>query len=420
MQKRGISAVVGTILTILIIIAAVTIIWTIIIPIISDSLKFEDARLYIVTEGGFTFYDKNEDILVVQIKRSPDDGNITKMRLIFLFEGNSKSIIVKAPDPNNMKVYYFNLSNMPKIPEFVKVVPIFDKGKTSEEGSVTSEKEIPQKPIINIPDNLLIIGCEDTETICDDGADNNCNGLIDEEDPECAPPVLTSDPNGIYYWSFNSDMTDSISSITGEPYGNTTLGPALFGNGLILDGDNDYLNCGNEPATLFDSSIFSVSFWFKKDASETSGIIISFADATGVNIDDTFNGAIRPGASGSVLNLTISEETFTSSIISSTEIDNNWHHVVFAYSINTESFIIYLDGNIDKIATTSVDIPFKGNIDLIFGCQKTSNKCNLDENAFKGTIDETIIFDDFLTPQEVIKLYNQEYLIDLSGFNWVD
>ena len=27
-----------------------------------------------------------------------------------------------------------------------------------------------------------------SEEVCDDGLDNNCNGLIDLEDPECAPP----------------------------------------------------------------------------------------------------------------------------------------------------------------------------------------------------------------------------------------
>jgi hypothetical protein len=32
---------------------------------------------------------------------------------------------------------------------------------------------------------------EEVEITCDDGRDNDCDGLIDEADPDCAPPVLT-------------------------------------------------------------------------------------------------------------------------------------------------------------------------------------------------------------------------------------
>lgn len=418
MKKRGISAVVATVLIILITVAAVTILWTTIIPIIKNAIEVKDTRLDVVIVKGFTVYDEDKDILSVQVKRGPDKENITKMRLIFEYEGSSESIIVDAPSPNIMRVYYFNLSNLPGIPDKVSVAPIFNEGRMEKEGYITSEADIPEGRITNIPGILIEVGCgvtEPTEISCNDGRDNDCDEDIDLEDSDCP----TSEPSATYYWSFDTDMIDSISSLAGTPSSlDVTLGTAKFNNGLILDGNDDYVDFGNDPRPLFDSSIFTISFWFKKAPSETTGIIMSFSDATGTNTDDMFEGAIRPGASTSIINLTISEGTTSLSMASLTEIDNNWHHVVFVYDYSISDLSIYLDGNLNAEATTSIDIPDRNNLNLVFGCQKTSNKCDLDENAFNGTIDEVIIFNEFLTPQKVTKLYEGDYIAD-SEFNWI-
>ena len=91
MKKRGISAVVATVLIILITVAAVTIIWAAIIPMINDQLDFSalEGRVSVVTSKGYTFYDASEEVVSVQVKREVDDGVMNRVRIVFDVDGNS-------------------------------------------------------------------------------------------------------------------------------------------------------------------------------------------------------------------------------------------------------------------------------------------------------------------------------------------
>ena len=75
-NKSGISAIVATVLVILITVAAVTLIWTGVIPLIKDEIDFEDPdlRLTIVTAEGYTVYDAEKEIATVQVERGADEA----------------------------------------------------------------------------------------------------------------------------------------------------------------------------------------------------------------------------------------------------------------------------------------------------------------------------------------------------------
>jgi len=61
MEKRGISAIVASVLIILITIAGVTILWAAVIPMIKNSIELSnlcfDAKLMIDGSSGYTCYD---------------------------------------------------------------------------------------------------------------------------------------------------------------------------------------------------------------------------------------------------------------------------------------------------------------------------------------------------------------------------
>ena len=67
MNKRGISAIVATVLIILITVAGVAIIWGAIIPMIGEDVSFGDEMvdLRIVTSAGYTAWDEESGIMVV-------------------------------------------------------------------------------------------------------------------------------------------------------------------------------------------------------------------------------------------------------------------------------------------------------------------------------------------------------------------
>ncbi|MEA3248289.1 MAG: archaellin/type IV pilin N-terminal domain-containing protein, partial [Nanoarchaeota archaeon] len=122
MDKRGISAVVATVLIILITVVSITIVWTSIIPMIRQGLVFSDldGRISVVTSEGYTVYDAEKGVAMVQVKRDVDDGVIRGIKILFSINGNSYWSSVVAPDSGLTKVYTFNLSGYEK-PESVSV-----------------------------------------------------------------------------------------------------------------------------------------------------------------------------------------------------------------------------------------------------------------------------------------------------------
>ncbi|MCH7850168.1 MAG: hypothetical protein IH845_00815, partial [Nanoarchaeota archaeon] len=102
MDKRGISAVVATVLMILLTIAAIGVIWLSTLNIVDADFKNSNVRVGIISSEGYTFYDPINKTVCVQVTRSSDGGDIEKIRIIFAFDdGNSFSIAVDAPEVNS-------------------------------------------------------------------------------------------------------------------------------------------------------------------------------------------------------------------------------------------------------------------------------------------------------------------------------
>jgi len=92
-MKRGISAVIATVLIILITLSAVSIVWIVVLPMISDNLELEaicqKAGITIDSSQGFTCYD-GEDLLL-NIERANEDAEI--VRIIFVLENENENVL---------------------------------------------------------------------------------------------------------------------------------------------------------------------------------------------------------------------------------------------------------------------------------------------------------------------------------------
>jgi len=144
MNKSGISAIVATVLVILITVAAISIIWVAILPMIKTGLEFNalDGRVSVVGSGGYTLYDATQEVAMVQVKREPDEGVMDRIVVSFLVDGNSVSSKVVAPTSGGVKTYSFDLSSVGE-PESVSVAPIFVSGEGAEKvGSVSSSAKL--------------------------------------------------------------------------------------------------------------------------------------------------------------------------------------------------------------------------------------------------------------------------------------
>lgn len=138
-NKRGVDAVVATVLIIMITVSAVAIIWATVIPMIKNSLTDSTSQkvsLSIETTKGYTVFDPVTNLSLVQIKRGTDDTNLTGLRITFFNGKESKTVLEsKVPSVNTMSVYSFNLSGF-GTPLKISISPIFQNGN---EGETVSE-----------------------------------------------------------------------------------------------------------------------------------------------------------------------------------------------------------------------------------------------------------------------------------------
>ena len=244
-------------------------------------------------------------------------------------------------------------------------------------------------------DFFQVEGCEVAE-ICDDGIDNDGDGLIDCEDSDCdsntncepceAPQSLS---NGLMaYFPFDSDGTD----FSGNGNHATSQGMPLFEEGLqnnavYLDGDDDYFDVGND---LNFSNTFTVAAWIKwQNAGHNWQTILAKYQTNGFGpyafaINGTrFNCWISNGSSGNV--------NFNSNHVL---VEEEWVHVIFEG--DNQMGRIYINGVLDA----EQSIPnMTQNEDLVtIGRQALPLGSN--NGDYKGNIDELRVYDRVLTPEE--------------------
>jgi len=110
-NKKGISAIVATVLIILITVAAVTIIWAAIIPMIYTELggatECFDASASLSVISDYSCYDVTSGNVSIQVARSTGDFKLVGIDISGSYQGNSDVVTItsKLPTPNGAKVY---------------------------------------------------------------------------------------------------------------------------------------------------------------------------------------------------------------------------------------------------------------------------------------------------------------------------
>ena len=111
-NKKGISAIVATVLIILITVAAVTIIWAAIIPMISNELGgatecFDaSAALSVITD--YSCFNDSSGNVSVQVSRSTGDFELIGIDVLVSYQGTAETVTYnesEVPDANGAMVY---------------------------------------------------------------------------------------------------------------------------------------------------------------------------------------------------------------------------------------------------------------------------------------------------------------------------
>ena len=141
-NKKGISAIVATVLIILITVAAVTIIWAAIIPMVTqlDSVTACSTAVQQVQveDKGYTCFNDVSNRIEVQVSRGAKDFNLTGLQILVVTAGTTDSYLLgdaavtpsTVPGGNEEVVYI--ITGITGIPNEVKIAPVIALGKTDE------------------------------------------------------------------------------------------------------------------------------------------------------------------------------------------------------------------------------------------------------------------------------------------------
>ena len=156
-NKKGISAIVATVLIILITVAAITIVWAAIIPMINNQL--DQGRLCLdavsqlsLMDAGYTCVDSTANTLSLQIKKGARSFELADIQVLISSEGNMESVnlldegytLDELPGSNEEKVYTLNVTAILATGTIdnVKIAPIVKVGNTQEACDISSTKTI--------------------------------------------------------------------------------------------------------------------------------------------------------------------------------------------------------------------------------------------------------------------------------------
>lgn len=128
-NKRAISAVVATVLLVLITVALISVLALVVIPWVSDLLTFSSACANVeltIGRAGYTCYDNTRTY--VQIIRGPKESQLSGIQVKYTKAGNSVIDTIdqtNLPLPGGSKVY-----NYSSVVDEVSIAPIVKLGKT--------------------------------------------------------------------------------------------------------------------------------------------------------------------------------------------------------------------------------------------------------------------------------------------------
>lgn len=215
-----------------------------------------------------------------------------------------------------------------------------------------------------------------------------------------------SDANLLGYWSFDKDNATNVYDLSDKGNDGTLVGNAnvsgtgVYGNGLGLDGDEDYVSLGTWSIT---GTAISVSAWFKTYSGSVDAgsldIIVGKYSPTAPALEDWAlylnegSGTIGFFVYSTSLNI-ISGTTNLS--------DNTWHHAVGVW--NGTANLLYVDG-----VSVATPVANTGTLDALLTDIRIGRGAeNTWKQLFKGSIDEVRIYNKSLTQSEITALYQNQ------------
>jgi len=219
LNKKAVSAVVATVLIIMITVASVGIVWAVIIPMVRDnlgsSIVCNDADVSIGTSQGYTCYDSTQKVVSVQVVKGANDVSVSSVRIFASSSGSSFSYSTDFNfEKGSSKTFYLNVSNLASVDQ-VSLAPILTDGKKERECTKVVLNTIPSCNLGEVKEEILV----------QDGEKN-------EEGDTLLTTCQEISKSGTYV--LQNDVSDHVGTCFTITVNNVTLN----GNGYSIDGDD--------------------------------------------------------------------------------------------------------------------------------------------------------------------------------------
>jgi len=219
--------------------------------------------------------------------------------------------------------------------------------------------------------------------------------------------------NILGYWKLNgsgaiaaSDPITATIGTAGSTWNANGTGmdyvPGKLNQGITFDGVDDSIRIDN-PGLSFTNNSFTVTGWFKADASSVGTIGIF----TTLQWDGSYNNL-----NWTEINITASDEIYFSTVDTTDTLiqvgggsfrDGKWHHFAAVRNESMATASIYVDTHLVASAsdTRTGDFNLASSPSVMVIAQDTSR-------YFDGTLDEFTLWDGALTTSDIAKLYDRQ------------
>jgi len=362
-NKKGLSAVVTTVIMILLVLVAIGIIWVVVQNLIVRGTEG-------VGLGKFTINLEVESVSVedgityVKVKRGAGEGDLSKIKFVISDGGgDSKTFEGDASDLDELEEKVFDLEGVGLVKE-ISLVPVL----ISESGKENLGNEVDKK-VLSSKDTLKAAGA-------------------------------------VSWWKLDGNANDEIGGNNGEINGDVDCEvEGKSGMGCEFDGNSDYIEVADDASLNFGTGEFTLSAWVNTGGAIDQGshwnAILEKGHFSG-NPSDKLYGFFIPhtGGNANKIFFVVNDKTNTKS--DSALDDNEWHHIVGVRD-SSGGLSMYVDG-VQQSATATSGEDVDDVTSLIIGGDN-----RVSARDFNGLIDEVVIFNRALTEEEVKSLYGFDF-----------
>ncbi len=213
--------------------------------------------------------------------------------------------------------------------------------------------------------------------------------------------VVSARAELVAHYEFEGNAIDSAGSNHGTEVGDPTYGPGVLGQAINLDGNGDYVNCGNNPAFNITGQL-TVTAWVSISSLTTAwmGIVTKGNSAWRLSNTDT-ERRFHFAACGGPPWIEVNGKTLVDF--------DEWHHVCGTY--DGSMLRIYLDGVLDGSESTTEPIGIN-TMNVFIGANPESTG-----RYWDGLIDDVRIYNHALSEQDIQLLIGQEES-PVNGFTY--